>query len=189
MTEHPDYPQDYEKLPSLKFIVEQVSKVEDVSNCSTGYYAAQKKTADKIEKLNVLLGQLTQTTGELKKIMDEESIEAVLGKKTDAIQETIYNGISNLSSLLSAEMRGKINSMVSDQQAMIRTIDIINERSKLIQNYLHERMGVTIKKLDDHINEIHNELITPLWMNGWFWFWIFIAIVLTYVACKGVAIP
>jgi hypothetical protein len=109
MTEHPEYPQDYEKLPSLKFIVEQVSKVEDISNCSIGYYAAQKKTADKIERMNVLMGQL-----------------------------------------------------------------------------LHEKMALTIKKLDDHIDEVHNELITPLWMNGWFWLWAAVIAGISYCYGKGI---
>ena len=93
MSEHPEFPKDYEELPSLKYLVDQASKIEDVSNCSIGYYAAQKKTAEKIDKLNNIIATLNQTALELKKVVNSDEIGLVIGKKTNALVRNL-NGFN-----------------------------------------------------------------------------------------------
>jgi hypothetical protein len=54
-----------------------------------------------LDKTDVELNRLHQTTLDLKKVTDSEVVANLLGKKTDVINETLYRGIVNTGTLLS----------------------------------------------------------------------------------------
>lgn len=86
MSEHPEFPQ---ATPEMKYVVEQVSKIEDAQACGTGYYKTLKDVLSRIGKLDTSLTQLTQTNSDLKKVVDSQAVVDTIGKRTYEINQTL----------------------------------------------------------------------------------------------------
>jgi uncharacterized 2Fe-2S/4Fe-4S cluster protein (DUF4445 family) len=160
MTDHPEFPQE---SPAIKYIVDQVSKVDDTANCSIGYYKSLGKVISRLDKTDVELNRLHQSVIDLKKITDSDVIATCIGKKSDETQEIIRSGIDNTNKILSGIVSARMDSIRADHKDIIAKIDSTNDRSKRIQNDLSEQMGIAIARLDNHIKNVDERLSPPLW--------------------------
>jgi hypothetical protein len=160
MADHPEFPQE---SPAIKYIVEQVSKVEDASTCATGYYKSVAKIISRLDKTDMELNRLYQTTLDLKKIIDADVIATVLGKKSDEIQETIYTGIVTTSNSLTATIDTNMKNMRGDHQAIITKVAETDKRSKMIQHELENAISTITERVDAHVKDVSNRLTPPLW--------------------------
>ena len=93
MSEHPEFPQE---SPAIKYIVEQVSMVQDASSCTAGYYKSLGQVIARLDKTDVALNQLKDTTVSLKKIMDADAVMHYIGKKSDEINQTLKESMAAL---------------------------------------------------------------------------------------------
>jgi HAMP domain-containing protein len=167
MAEHPEFPQE---SPAMKYVVDQVSKVEDVRNCSIGYYKSVQQINARIDKIDVELNRLGQATKQLDTILKsgmipqsiEESANAIIAKTGEQVET--YN----------IELSKKIW-FVSEE------IKRSNQNFNRIVQQLTERISDIAGKVEKEI-----PVPTPLYKNGWFWFWVFvIGIVEWWVLKKG----
>ena len=94
MSEHPEFPQ---ATPEMKYVVEQVSKIEDAQACGTGYYKTLKDVLSRIGKLDTSLTQLTQTNADLKKVVDSTTVALIIGQKSDEINQTLKDKMDLIS--------------------------------------------------------------------------------------------
>jgi type I site-specific restriction endonuclease len=171
MTDHPEFPQESQ---AIQYIVDQVSKVEEASTCATGYYKSLSKIISRLDKTDVELNRLHQTTLDLKKITDADVIATVLGKKSDEIQETIYNGIVTTSNSLNTTIDTNLKNMRSDHQAIITMVADTDKKSKVIQHELENAVLTITERLDAHVKEVSNRLTPPLWK---IWLYILLSLV------------
>jgi uncharacterized coiled-coil DUF342 family protein len=169
MSDHPEFPQE---SPAIKYIVDQVSKVEDASNCSVGYYKSLAKIISRLDKTDVELNRLHQVVLDLKKITDSDTIAACIGKKSDEIQETLYEGITKTSNALNATTAARLDGMRADHTGIIATIDNTNEKVEETQKRVAEQMKLTLLLLDNHIKDTNERLAPPVWK---IWVYIFLA--------------
>jgi len=180
MAEHPEFPQE---SPAIKYIVDQVSKVEDAANCSVGYYKSLAKIISRLDKTDVELNRLHQTTTDLKKIADSEVIAVVLGKKSDEIIETIYEGIIKTSNLLNETTNANLQGMRADHTALIGNINETNRKSQEIQKELENAVLTITARLDAHVKDVNTRIMPPMWK---IWGYIILAVVVGILIGKWV---
>lgn len=171
MSDHPEFPQE---SPAIKYIVDQVSKVEDAANCSVGYYKSLAKIISRLDKTDVELNRLHQVVSDLKKITDSDTIAACIGKKSDEMQETLYDGIIKTSNALNDTTAARLDGMRADHTGIVSTIDATNRKADKLQKDLAERMDLTLLRLDNHVRDTNERLAPPLWK---IWLYIFLAFV------------
>lgn len=152
MSDHPDYPQDYEKTPALRYIVEQVSRIEDAHVCGVGYYKSVGQILQRLDKTDQVLSQLHQTTFALKAVTDSKVVATVLGKKSDEINETLRE---NTNAILEGNVKAVSSSLAK--------IEYNNEElNKGFVRVMNEISG-TNTKLDNQIASVKNGLVIPTW--------------------------
>lgn len=149
MNDHPEFPQE---SPAIKYIVDQVSKVEEATNCSVGYYKSLAKIISRLDKTDVELNRLHQTTLDLKKVTDSDVVASVLGKKSDEMIKALHDNITITCIQLNKTTKTSLNDMRSDHSAIL---EIIGETDN--------RVNATIKRLDNHIKDVNSRIIQPLW--------------------------
>lgn len=163
MGDHPEFPQE---SPAMKYLIEQVSKIEDAQACGVGYYKSLHKVLERLDKTDILLVQLQQNSTALKDIVDTDAVAGILGKKSDAINDTLREGISNICDgtvkAVSTNIAGIDYRYKTTSDAVVRTIKEVSE---------------TNKKLDGQIATLKDCLIIPSWK---------LLIYLSFMLCLGV---
>jgi hypothetical protein len=172
MGEHPEFPQE---SPAIKYIVDQVSKVEDVSNCSLGYYKSVQSIISRLDKTDVALNKLTQTTTDLKKITDSDIIKTVIGEKSDEINTTIYSGLKESGDQLNQTLSANLIKMRSDFTPVITAINDTNRKSKDIQKELEDAVLIITARLDAHVKDMSERVSPPVWK---IWLYILISLII-----------
>lgn len=149
MSDHPEFPQ---ATPEMKYVVEQVSKIEDAQACGTGYYKTLKDVLARIGKLDVSLNQLTQTNSDLKKVVDSTTVAAIIGKKSDDINNTLR---------LKLDLINKSNALALS--GSIARIERNNSEMNMGFIRLMEEISETNKKLKSQIQLQHDCVIIRPW--------------------------
>ena len=160
MSDHPEFPQE---SPAIKYIVDQVSKVEEATNCSVGYYKSLAKIISRLDKTDIELNRLHQTISVLKEITDSDVIASCIGKKSDEMQTTIRSGLNSICEGTVAAVSDHLGQMQADNNIMLEKIKSTDDRSIKIQVRLNEQMKETIKRLDDHIRDAETRILPALW--------------------------
>lgn len=157
--EHPEFPQE---SPAIKYIVEQVAKVNSASSCAEGYYKSVAKIISRLDKTDVELNKLHMVVTDLKKITDSDVIASVIGKKSDEVNATLQDGISKTCFTLVGELDRNMNKIELKSKASVDQITAINERSIKINNDLEKSIAATSKRMDDFISAIRARVAPPL---------------------------
>ena len=159
---HPEYPQE---RPAIKYIVEQVSKIEDAQACGTGYYKSLSKVLDRLDKTDVALNQLNQKTEDLKKIIDFEGVAQSIDNNTNIMRLEVRKGLT------------ENNDIVKIQLSALFTEVRANNR-------IHkDELSLLIKRFDNHIADVNNRVIPPLWK---IYVYSFVALCMGYAIGKWV---
>ena len=164
--EHPEYPQDYEKIPSLRFIVEQVSKIEDAQACGTGYYKTLKDVLNRIGKLDVSLNQLTQTNADLKKVVAAEGLSNTLKERLDSIDRRCGQDLLTICDTVTRKVGSDLADIKHNQiefsgrltSEQFKLIGEIRQTNCAVANY-QERFKALV-------NQTSNYLFPP-WYHVW----------------------
>ena len=160
MTDHPEFPQE---SPAMKYIVEQVAKIEDAQACGVGYYKSLGKVLGRLDKTDQILSQLNQTAIDLKKVTDADVIAAVIGKKSDDMNVTIHAGLVYMSEKNVKTIDENLKLMGAEvKKATDESMGAINCAER-IESDLQHRMGTAITRLDNHIKDVDARLMPPLW--------------------------
>ena len=141
-SEHPEFPQ---ASPELKYIVDQVSKIEDAQACGPGYYKSLSKVLARLDKTDVSLNQLNQRIDDLKKIIDFEGVAQAIDNHTNVMSTTVKKGIS------------ENNTTIGNDLAVILS------EVRRNNDYNARELNDLLKKFDRHISDINNRVIPPLW--------------------------
>ena len=136
MVDHPDFPQDYEKLPSLKYLVDQASKFEDASNCANGYYTSLSKIVNRLNVIDVELNKLRMVTAELKDVTDPN---------VKAIGNEIRTGLVFILDALAEDHASHLETVNFEVQTMLKQINSMQ------------------KQLDSHIKSVNERISPPTW--------------------------
>jgi hypothetical protein len=148
--EHPEYPQDYEKIPSLRFIVDQVSKIEDAQACGTGYYKTLKDVLARIGKLDVSLNQLTQTNADLKKVVDSTTVAVIIGKKSDEINQMLKDKMDLISTSNANTLSRSIREIEIDNKELnkgfVRLMKEISETNAKLKSQIQLQQDCVVIK-------------------------------------------
>jgi hypothetical protein len=169
MSEHPEFPQE---SPATKYIVDQVSKIEDAQACGTGYYKSLSKVLERLDKTDIALNQLKESTTALQEVVDSDAVAAILGKKSDEINETLRASVDAL-------MGGNVKA-VSTSLSRIEYEN--NELNKGFVRLLKE-IGETNKKLNNEIASISNHHIIPTWK---FWGYLILTLIVGIIVGRYV---
>jgi hypothetical protein len=163
LTEHPDFPKDYESHPVFKYIVEQLSKFEDASNCTLGYYNTQKKVNERIDKLNVEINNLHLVVGRLEKTSRSDAIAVAVREKLTDIQEEVRSGISGNSLALCNTSSTYLNDLRGKEKEVLAKVEGTNFLLYKTEMERAEQMAEAIEKLDDHIRNVDSRVFPPMW--------------------------
>jgi hypothetical protein len=174
MTDHPEFPQE---SPAMKYVISQVSKIEETSNCTTGYYNSLGKVLKRLDKTDIELNRLHQATTDLTKIVDSQAIATILGKKSKEHLETLQNGIILTSNMLNRTTDENLKKMRSDHSAIIGEISATNDKAKEIQTELESAVLTITTTLENHIKDVSARLSPPLWKV---WGYILLSLVIGY---------
>ena len=166
MSEHPEYPQE---TPAMKYVIDQVSKIEDAQACSTGYYKSLGKVLARLDKTDIALNQLNESTKALQEVVDSDVVAAILGKKSDEINQTLRESMDAL-------LGGNVNAVSSH----LSRIEYDNKELNKGFARLLKEIGDTNKKLNSEIATVSNHLIIPTWKLWGY-------LILTFLAGIGVA--
>lgn len=142
MTDHPEYPQE---SPAMKYVIEQVSKIEDAQACGTGYYKSLSKVLSRLDKTDTTLTQLQQNVTDLKKIIDFEGVSLAINNHTDVMSAVVKSGLSQNTAKIDEQFKVMISKQHEYNTAMFKDINDIS------------------KRMDDHIADVNNRVIPPLW--------------------------
>jgi hypothetical protein len=162
-SDHPDFPKDYESHPVFKYIVEQLAKFEDASNCTLGYYNTQKKVNERIDKLNVEINKLHLVVNHLEKTTRSDAIAIAVREKLTDIQDEVRSGIQGNSTVLCNTSSSYLNNLHGKEMEVLNKVEATNFLSRKIQNDLAEQMELAIEKLDSHIKNVDSRVFPPMW--------------------------
>ena len=166
MADHPEFPQE---TPATKYIIEQVSKIQDAQACSSGYYKSLSKVLTRLDKTDTVLNQLKESTLALQKVAESDVVAITIGKKSDEITSTLRENMN-------AILVGNTNA-VSSSLAKIEY-----ENKELNKGFIRlmGEIGATNKKLNSQIATINGCLVIPSWKA-----WVYT--LLTLIAGIGIA--
>lgn len=166
MTEHPEFPNE---TPAIRYLVDQVSKIEDAQACGMGYYKSLSKVLARLDKTDIALNQLKDSTKALQSVVDTDLVATVIGKKSDEINETL---------------RSSVDSMLGENVKTIsaRLLQIEYENKKVTDGFVHLTRDIesTNKKLKDNIASVSNCLVIPTWKA-----WGIVIVTLVIGVCIG----
>jgi len=149
MTDHPEFPQE---SPAMRYIVDQVSKIEDAHACSSGYYHSLGKVLARLDKTDTALVQLQQVTGNLKRVTDSNVVATVIGKKSDEINKTLREGMDAI-----------LVENVKTVSSCLTGIRYDNAQAASRLHFLIGEMHDTNAKLDSQISTVNSCLVIPAW--------------------------
>jgi hypothetical protein len=149
MSEHPEFPQE---SPAMKYLIEQVSKIEDAQACGVGYYKSLSKVLVRLDKTDTTLTQLQQTTEKLRKVTDSSAVATIIGQKSDEINETLRK---NMEAILVEN--------VKSVSTGIARIEYDNKEVNKGFIRLMNEIGETNKKLKAQIAHVDSCLVIPSW--------------------------
>lgn len=155
MAEHPEFPQE---SPAMKYVVDQVSKVEDVRNCSLGYYKSVQQINARIDKIDVELNRLGQATKQLDTILKSGMIPQLIEESANAII---------------TKTGEQVEISCTD---LIKGIWFVGERIEKSNQYFDQVIQQLTGRISDIAGKVERKIPAPipLYKNGWFWFWIFV---------------
>ena len=153
MTDEPTFPQE---SPAMKYIVGQISRIENVEACSTGYYKTLGTVISRLDRTDVELNRLNLQLRELKEIIDFAGVSKAITKNTEVMALTVENGLSKNISEIGIKFK-----MLSDKQ-FENNIKIAKDIKDISD------------RLDKHIRDINQRVIPPLWK---IYFYTFVAVV------------
>ena len=167
MAEHPEFPQE---SPAMKYVVDQVSKVEDVCNCSLGYYKSVQQINARIDKIDVVLNQLGQATKQLDIILKSGMIPQSIEESANTIITKTGEQVETSNIELSKKIWSVREEVEKSNQNFNRIVQQLTERINNIANMVKKEIPAPI----------------PLYKNGWFWFWIFAIGIVEWWALKRI---
>lgn len=159
MSEHPEFPQE---SPAVKYMVEQVSKIEDASICATGYYKSVQKIIARLDKTDVELNKLHMVVTDLKKITDSDVIAVVIGKKSDDVKNEVRDGIARTCDILESTLDHRLKKMETVHSGMIGQINSTNDRTKRIEDDLRAKLFLTMTNMDKLVLDVRARTAPPL---------------------------
>lgn len=162
-SEHPDFPKDYEAHPVFKYLVEQLAKFEDASNCTLGYYNTQKKVNERIDKLNVEINKLHLVIGNLEKTSRSDLIAISIREKLTDIQSEMRSGIQGNSTALCNTSSTYLNDLRGKEKEVLAKVEATNFLLHKIETERSEQMAKAIEKLDNHIQNVDSRVFPPMW--------------------------
>lgn len=165
--DHPEFPQ---ASPEMKYVINQVSKIEDAQACATGYYKSLSKVLARLDKTDIALNQLQQTTQDLKRVTDSDVIATCIGKKSDEILDTINHGLIMISNNNAQSIDNHLTLIEVDAKKSVAAANGAVELAKRTQHDLYEQMAVAIQRLDKHIKDVDTRVFPPLWKLWLYWF-------------------
>ena len=157
---HPEYPQE---SPAIKYIVEQVSKIEDAQACGTGYYKSLSKVLGRLDKIDVAVNQLTKTTTELASVVDSETVAISIGKKYDDIRNELHAGLILINETNHKTVDTNLKSVIDDMRKAVASANGSVSLADRAQRDLYNQMLATIKSLNELIDETKERINPPLW--------------------------
>jgi hypothetical protein len=149
MTYHPEFPQE---SPAMKYIVDQVSKIEDAQACGVGYYKSLSKVLARLDKTDTILNQLNQSTTDLRKITDSDDMNAEIQRGLTYISDKNVKAINENLKEMGAEVKKAAGEVMGANNFVER-----------VGSDLHSTMGVAIDRLDKHIKDVDERIMPPLW--------------------------
>lgn len=159
MSEHPEFPQE---SPAVKYLVEQVSKIEDASTCATGYYKSVQKIIARLDKTDVELNKLHMVVTDLKKITDSDVIAAVIGKKSDDVKNEVRDGIARTCDTLVYTVSKRLDKLEGVHKETLDMIKATNESSKRIEDNLQAKLALTMTNMDKLVSDVRARTAPPL---------------------------
>ena len=173
-SDHPDFPKDYESHPVFKYIVEQLAKFEDASNCTLGYYNTQKKVNERIDKLNIEINKLHLTVEHLEKTTRSDAIAIAIREKLSDIQDELKSGISGSSVALCNTSSAYLDSLRGKEMEVLSKIESTNSLYSKMQGDLSKQMETALTTLDNHIKNVDSRVFPPLWK---IWIYIILSLI------------
>jgi hypothetical protein len=167
VSDHPEFPQS---SPEMKYVIEQVSKIEDAQACGTGYYKSLSKVLTRLDKTDTILNQLQQTTLDLKRVTDADVIATCIGKKSDEIQNTINHGLIMISDNNVKSIDNQLTLIEVDAKKSVAAANGAVDLARRTQHDLNEQMTVAIQRLDKHIRDVDTRVFPPMWKLWLYWF-------------------
>lgn len=149
MSEPPEFPQE---SPAMRYVVDQVSKIEDAHACSDGYYRSLGKVLARLDKTDIALSQLRQVTESLKKMADPNTFTFILERKSDEINQTLRENLD----LINIEN-------VKTVSACLTGIRYDDKQVALGLQCLTNEIRATNNKLDSQIATVSDCLVIPSW--------------------------
>jgi len=149
MGEHPEFPQE---SPAMKYLIEQVSKIEDAQACGVGYYKSLSKVLARLDKTDTTLTQLQQTTEKLRQVTDSSVVATIIGNKSDEINDTLRKGMDTM--------------VVENVKSVSTGISRIEYNNKELNKgfvRLMNEIDDTNKKLKSQIASVDSCLVIPSW--------------------------
>lgn len=159
MSEHPEYPQE---SPAMKYVIEQVSKIEDASTCATGYYKSLAKIISRLDKTDVELNKLHMVVTDLKKITDSDTIANAIGARSNDMVTELHDGIARTCDELETILNSRLGKMETVHTGMISQVNSTNDRSKRIEDDLHVKLTVLMKDMEKLVSEVRARTAPPL---------------------------
>lgn len=153
MAEHPEFPQ---ASPEMKYVIDQVAKIEDAQACATGYYKSLSKVLTRLDKTDQELNQLKQISTELKDVIDTN----VISKTIDGGLLKINSGMEARLELLKTNIEERITKTMKclSLEQSVAIDDIHTSNTQLI-----EKADAILTRLDATATKMHNHIFPPWW--------------------------
>lgn len=152
MTDHPEFPQE---SPAMKYVIAQVSKIEEAQACSTGYYKSLGKVLARLDKTDTALVQLQQSTSDLKKVVSFDLIGFAINKKSDEINTTVREQLDLINMQNVNVVATSLHSIRYDNKLVVENLQL-----------LMREIRSTNKKMAEQIAAVDNCLVIPSWKAG-----------------------
>jgi hypothetical protein len=151
MSEAPEFPQTD---PAIKYIVDQVSKIEDQYACNAGYHRDHKAIKQRLDNLDIIISELKKiviTIGKHQEkedtILDEfQSLNAHLDSAVDSAVEKANQEILQQ---FKGEQNIRLEELRNGTREANKTLRDFNEKSSEINHHyelINERLRVNLKE-------------------------------------------
>ena len=153
MADHPEFPQ---ASPAMKYIIDQVSKIEEAQACGVGYYKSLGKVLARLDKTDQELNQLKKINTDLKEVIDTTIISKTIGAGLVGIKSTVDIRLGILQQNTEKSINDSMKALIEEQKKALEQIGYLNA-------YTEQKTKLILGELEATSKKIHNHISPPWW--------------------------
>lgn len=162
MSEHPEFPQE---RPAVKYIIDQVSRIQNAEACGIGYYKTLGTVLYRLDRADQMLNEFSQDLAAIKRLANSDIMNGNISELKKEISATLEKISESQGKILAEQLKTVTNENLT---VTARAREIMKDARATNLEMKNEITRKTIE-IDKLISETRARLNPPRWQSYLWW--------------------